>query len=93
MKMSDLLTITVKYKDHVKVLPYEGKNVWAIENQVGASITHNTDKDGVRVQVKKGTVKPYIDGQLAADGDIVGVGQTLEFAENPPAKQKKEEAA
>ncbi len=89
--MAELATIKVKYKDREKILPYEGKNVWAIGNHVGASILHNTDQAGSRVPVKAGTVKPYINGQLAEEGDIVGVGETLEFAENPPAKQKKDE--
>jgi len=76
--------ITVKYKDRVKTLPYEGKNVYALERQIGSSILHNSEKDGTnRKAVKPGSVKAYIDGMPAEDGDVPGLGQTLEFSEVP----------
>ena len=78
-----VFVITVKYKDRVKTLPYEGKNVYQIERQIGASILHDTDKDGRRIAVKPGVVKPYIDGRPALDGDVVGLGETLEFSDVP----------
>jgi hypothetical protein len=79
--------IRVKYKDHEKILPFEGKNVHALRTQLGRTVLHNTDKDNVRTPVKEGAVKAYINGELADDGDVVGLGETLEFAENPPDKK------
>jgi hypothetical protein len=81
--MADL-TFKVKYKDNEKILPYQGENVWKIKTHVLSSVLHGKDADGKRVAVKESKVQAYINGQPAEDGDIVGVGETLEFAEQPP---------
>ena len=78
--MADLATITVKYGDKTKVVPYEGKNVFALRQQLGASVLHQKNERGNRSPVPVGTVKAYINGEPAEDGDVVTVGEVLEFS-------------
>jgi hypothetical protein len=85
-----LATVTVKYKDHLKVVPYEGKNVYALRKQLGASVLHAKDTGGNRKVVNDATVKAYINGEPAEDADVVTAGEVLEFAEVPPPVKKPE---
>lgn len=75
--------ITVRYKDNVKVVPYEGKNVFKLRQELGATVLHAPDSQQNRKAVPVHAVKAYINGKPAEDGDIVGLGETLEFSENP----------
>jgi hypothetical protein len=82
-KMAEIGTITVKYGNNVKVVPYEGKNVYGLRKHLQASVLHQPDKDGKRVNVDPSTVKAYINGLPAEDGDVVTIGETLEFSATP----------
>lgn len=76
-------TITVKYKGNTKQVPYEGKNVYGLRKHLQASVLFEPDKDGKRVNVDPSTVKAYINGLPAEDGDVVTIGETLEFSATP----------
>ena len=69
-------TITVKYKGNTKQVPYEGKNVYGLRKHLQASVLFEPDKDGRRVNVD-------INGLPAEDGDVVTIGETLEFSATP----------
>lgn len=84
--MTETGTIRVKYGSNEKYVPYEGKNVYGLRKHLGSSVLHEPDKNGKRTAVDASTVKAYINGALAEDGDIVTPGETLEFSATPLKK-------